>query len=285
VKVHDVEHKVKAQVVQISFAEYCDLRRVNATTLLTYAGRSAEEARHEQLFPKDDTESLVKGHAAHAALLEPDVFAKLYATMPNFGDYRTKAAKEKRAAWEKEHQNSISINEEQHATAVSIRDRILADPELRQLFDGPGKNESTILWTDEETGLECKARTDRLTIFKGYQILIDLKTARNITDYGCQSAMADLGYAVRMAFYRDALDLVQPADWRVALVWALNTPPYTYRMTELMDEDLAEGRAAYRHYLNLHAECLANDAWPGYPIGFEPLGLPPRGFRFTQKTF
>ena len=275
--------QVKPEIVHgMSFADYVDLDRVNASTLLTYHECSPQEARYKQVHAEKDSTSLVKGHATHAAILEPEVFAAQFASMPKFGDYRVPENKANRTQWEAEHAKSILLTESEHEAAISMRDSVLKSKTTKEFFDGDGTNEVTILWADADTGLPCKARIDRLTLYHGYQMLIDVKTARDIDDYWAQKAIADYRYHIRMTWYLDALNLIKLADWRVCLVWVLNRAPWTARVTEFEEDDLIEGRLQYRRLLDTHARCLESGYWPGYAAGIEPLGLPRYAYKLHQ---
>ena len=257
----------------MAFGEYCDLSAVNATTLLTYKGTIPARARHRQLYDIKQTTDLVKGHATHAAVLEPKVFERDFAAMPRFGDFRTKAAREQRDQWLDEHKSRITLTPDEYAESVSMRDAVMSDPATSQFFTGKGQNELTLTWTDDETGLACKARVDRVTFYHNYPALVDLKTARGIDDRDCEKAIATYNYHIRMAWYLDALMAFKPGDFRVFLVWVEKGAPYFCRYTELEDDPLREGRLQYRKLLNLHAECLKANHWQGYPEGL-PVGIP-----------
>ena len=266
----------------MSFGDYCDIAAVNATKLLTYFECSPEEAYFKQTHDDKDSESLRRGHAGHAAILEPDTFERDFARMPRLGDSRTKAAKEAKAEFEEAHKDSIILTDGEYIAATSMRDSVLKDSFISEFFTGKGTNEVTVLWTDDETDLPCKARIDRLTFFHGYQVLLDIKTARDVNDYWIQKAIADYRYHIRMAWYMDALNRIKLADWRVCLVWVLNRAPWTARVTEFEEDDLLEGRLQYRSLLNTHAHCLERGYWPGYAQGIEPLGLPRNRFKLHQ---
>ena len=269
----------------IPFGDYCDLDAVNATKLLTYRGRSCRAARYQQIHGIKETPSLLKGHALHAAVLEPDVFGKLYATQPTakelgFNDFRPRAAQVARDKWLEEHVQSVNMTRDEWNATVFMRDSILSDPTTAQFFTGKGSSELTLTWTDKTTQLDCKGRVDRLTFYHNYPALVDIKTARDVDDRECEKAIFNYGYHIRLAWYLDALMAYRPGDFRVFIVWVQNSPPYEARYTELEDDPLREGRAQYRHLLDLHAECLKKNEWPGYPEGL-PVGIPQWGYKLT----
>lgn len=294
-----VQERGKAKLIPgLSFAAYSDLPGVNATLLLTYAGQSEAEARYEQTHGQDDTIATLRGHASHTAILEPDVFERDYPKPPEFGNLRTKEGREKRDKWNAQHANVITLTADDYEVAVNIRNAVLKDPFVSTLFDGLGMNEVTLKWTDEDTALPCKARIDRLTTWRNYPTLIDLKTTREIGDPEdddhrvLQRIVAEYSYHVRMAWYLDAVKLYhetlrKPGDtkpiYRTFLVWVLNRPPYLCCATELDDPSLAEGRAEYRKLLRIHAACVKANEWSGYTRGPDdaptPLGLPAWAFK------
>lgn len=268
----------------LSYGAYCDLDAVNVSKLLTYSGQSPAEALYEQQHDKGETPSLVKGHASHAAVLTPDIFEKDYAAPPPFGDMRSPKARQERDAWYDAHPNVIPLDLKERECAVNVRNSLMKDPFISTLFNGKGSSEVTLTWTDEATGLPCKARIDRLAYYRGFPALIDLKTARDIDDASIQKAIVAYKYHVRMAFYYDALQLKAPQDFRVLLAWCLNRAPYLGRVTELEDSDLEEGRQEYRRLMKIHAKCVSENKWPGYGDAPEPLGLPVWAFRHHHSS-
>ena len=236
--------KVK-MILGMSFADYVNIDAVNASTLLTHWGVTPAEARYVQLHGDDDTTAKVTGSAAHAVILEPSVFEDHFVTQPTaaqfgFGDFRTKKAKEARDAWLEEHKDSVTINEGEYKAAIGMRDATKSDEFLSSLLTSSGKNELTLLWTDEPTGLKCKALVDRITTYRGYPTLIDIKTTRALDDYFLQKSMAMYHYHIRVAWYMDALQLrfADKKEIRVFLLWVLNRPPYIGRVTEVEEDGL-----------------------------------------------
>ena len=266
----------------VPFADYCKIDAINISTLLKLQGVTPEEGQYAMTHDIDDTTSLVKGHATHSALLEPAEFERLYCAMPDFGDGRTTAAKAAKAAWLEANAGKVNLTSDEYAAAIGMRDKVLGRPFLKEFFAGAGQNELTLTWTDETTGLACKARVDRITQAHGYQTLIDFKTGRNLADYAIEKAQADYSYHIRMAWYLDALNLLRPSEWRTVLVWACNEPPHVVRATEMDDDPIVEGRAVYRELLDLYAACRKSGNWPGFGDGVEVVNIPPWAYRLTQ---
>jgi exodeoxyribonuclease VIII len=264
----------------LTFDEYCAIDAVNVTKLLSYLDQSPEEALWEQVHQKGDTAATTKGHAAHAALLEPEAFERDYAACPKFG--RKKADLDLKAKWEAEHANSVQVSDAAYNEAIAIRDSILKNPDVNEFFTGKGQNEVTVVWTDEETRLLCKARIDRITFYHGYPTVLDLKTASDIDVDGIHYAVMKYHYHIRLASYVAAMNALKPANYLPAIVWVKNTPPYTARATQFDEPEMKEGLAGYRHLLTRHAECAKANYWPGYKGAPEVIEFKPWDFRFTN---
>lgn len=288
----------------LPFADYCDLPAVNISTLLQFVGRTDYGAKWKIDHPSTETESLLIGHAAHAAILEPAVFAALYSSQPDFGDLRTKAAKELRDAWLAANAGKVSLpaNDAAHVKAMKAAIDACRDPEIREMFDGPGQNELTIIWREQITGLGliCKARIDRLTTLHGYSVIIDLKTDKGITSRELATSIGEYNYHARMAWYMDAMDIAKkainpaapPTDWLAVWVWlmkpAIDTKTgvakeaYEVRATQCDESAFTEGRALYRHCFDRYSECVKSGKWSSFPNGIDVVNPPIWAFKFTK---
>lgn len=264
----------------LSFAAYCDIDALNISTLLHFDGVTPMAGRHAMLHSKAETEALVRGHASHAAVLEPKVFESLYCKMPLPGPFRTKAAKEERFNWDSAHKDSIILDAKDYGVAVAVRDALMKSW-ASELFTGAGQNEVTILWADPQAGIECKARIDRLTDYYG-QSIIDLKTARSLADFHLVKAITNYHYHIRMAWYTDALRAIHDGEFRQILVWCCTAAPFEVRATEFEEPQIEEGRCHYRALLEKFAQCREADEWPSYPAGIDVVALPKWTYRYTS---
>jgi len=276
----------------ISFGEYVGIPAINVSTLLYFAGRTDKGAHWKMTHPGEETKARLIGHAAHTAILEPDIYGNLYCTTPPFGDLRSPRNREARDAWLAENADKACLTEEQAAQIGGMANALdsCQDPEIRELMDGAGQNELTIVWRDPATGLLCKGRIDRLTRLHGGPVLLDLKTDRGIADHEIERSLGSYGYHVRAAWYMDALNLVKPTPWRYIWLWLLSPTfkdgvaqeAYEVRATECDDHAYAEGRAAWRQYLDRYARCLETGQWPSYRHGIEVVNPPRWAYRFTS---
>jgi hypothetical protein len=148
---------------------------------------------------EEQTAALAFGSAFHCALLEPDRFAAEYVTAPDFGDCRRKSNKEARAAWDEEHASATPLSakwaEDIHGMIASIRAHPLAGKMLHR-----GEPELTVAWTDDPTGLRCKARADYYV--RELRMVLDIKTTMDARAESFRRDVVRYGYRRQDALYR-----------------------------------------------------------------------------------
>lgn len=262
----------------LPFREYVALPAVNISTLLKFLGHTDAKAKRLIECPRPESRAQLVGHAVHAAILEPEVFETMYSTEPVFPDLRTKAGRDAKAEWKAAHADQATLPPEDYAAVVAMRDALAAsdDPEIRELFDGKGQNELTVVARDEETGLLLKGRIDRLTALHGYPTVIDLKTADGLSDFSISSDLAEWKYHIRLAWYIHLLSLIKPADWLGVFIWLDKTPPHECRATQLDEHCYEDGNQAARHCLDRYAACVASGQWKSHRHGIEVVN--PRNY-------
>src|SRR3546814_14183693 len=92
---------------------------------------------------------------------------------------------------------------------------LMRDPDVAAIFD-EGDSEVTLRWTDEATGLQCKARADRWNRLRRY--MADLKTTDDASERGLGRSGVKYGYDVTPAHYcertRACGQPIGSASWR-----------------------------------------------------------------------
>jgi exodeoxyribonuclease VIII len=126
--------------------------------------------------PDEDRAALVFGRAFHVAVLEPEKWAANYASLPSFGDGRTKEAKARKATWLAVNEGRIAVPEADYETIEAMAMAVRAHPLASKLVTG-GKAEQTLRWCDEATGLQCKSRVDYIA--REGTVFVDLKSCAN----------------------------------------------------------------------------------------------------------
>lgn len=219
------------------------------------------------------------GGAFHVALLEPERFADTYTLMPRFDEHRdragkgsTKAFKEAVAAWRELNADKRTLDAEDMSTiermVASVRAHPLASAMIRD-----GLPEVTLRWRDEETGLECRARADYYV--RARRMVVDVKTSRDASFDEFRRSVVNYRYHVQDALYRGAFAAVGEPIQHFVFVVVEKAPPYAVAVYTLDSDGIQRGYAHARRDIATLAECLRNDAYPGYPMTIQTLDLPP----------
>ena len=214
--------------------------------------------------------------------LRPDVFTTRYAIAPAFGT--SKVEKEAKADWESIHaelgktvwdyrmegeyleQIGVEVLEPKELEDTQgMADALRAHPVAREYL-ADCIAEDTVTWTDEETGIACKARVDMRNPLQ----VLDLKTHRYEMRWQIVNEFRRRLYAGQLAFYHDGLvaDHRLPPDARMPGILAVqNEGPYDVVAGPLSETALSDGRALYRALLKRYALCEASGIWPGVAPG------------------
>jgi hypothetical protein len=218
------------------------------------------------------------GHVVHAALLEPTGLVGLVDTPP--ADVLAKNGArfgKKYEEWLAARPDKIILTARELAECQTMADRVLSDTTALAMLRGMGgHSEYSVLWHDAVSGLDLRCRFDRFVPMPdGGCILVDIKTARDVTPKGFARDAAKLGYHNQAALYWDgAVALGQaPSSWRFVAVQ--NCEPYDCVCYELSHEDIMFGRAQNRQTLNELARRLGQDDWDPDTRGrLVPLQMP-----------
>ena len=156
----------------------------------------------------EPTAAMALGTALHAALLEPERFCDLVAVAP-LVDRRTKAGRERWDQFEAEASGRTVISGDQELLARVMANAVRRNKFAAQLLAAPGRNEATFRVRDDATGLELKARQDRL-LDRG--IILDLKTAADPSPEAFGRSAHNFGYYRQDAHYRRVRQLALGID-------------------------------------------------------------------------
>jgi hypothetical protein len=149
---------------------------------------------------------------------------------------------------------------------------ILRDPDLGAWLEPGGFDaELSEFWIDTDTGLWCRGRLDAATTDdEGRLIAVDLKTGHDVHPAAIAKAVANNRYDLQEAHYvaglRHLMDIgaIPEADIRYVLAFVEKTPPYDVVLRTVGHRTGGHARIHRRHALDLFAECIASNAWPGY---------------------
>lgn len=185
-----------SEIIRDMPASEYHLRTEVSNSFLTNWKENALHAIYQREHPTEPTEAMIFGEQVHLAVLEPQLFASRYHRCRKF-DGRKTADKEEKAALIAEYGEGNLLSFERHDQIVSIVDAVKRHPRASSLFSQAKEREVTVLWTDPETGLSCKARIDAMAGV----ILADLKTTVDASVEKFQASIFQYGYHRQAAMY------------------------------------------------------------------------------------
>lgn len=219
--------------------------------------------------PPTPTATFDFGHAAHRLVLGAGADIQVVYAQ----SWRSAAARDER---DLAHINGlIPLLTSDYDTAKAMAARIEAHPVAGKLFTG-GAPEQTLVWQDEETGVWCRALVDYLphVVSCPFEV-VDYKTARSADPEAFAKSAASYGYAQQAAWYLDGVKALGLDDEpRFLFVVQEKTPPYLISVIELDVTAMRIGRSLNQRALQLYAECLERDDWPGYSEEVQQINLP-----------
>ena len=185
--------------------------------------------------------------------------------LPDFADWRTKAAQEARqkAAEEGKHAVLGKHSELAHRMVGAAREQMIDHP-AGSLFE-QGSGEVVIAW--QENGLWFRAMIDWLS--DDLLRMDDYKTtAMSVAPHGIAAMMVSAGWDVQASFIERGLDILHPdgAGRRKFRFSAQEDDrPYALTVCELPESTLTMGRKKVQHAVDMWSWCIANNRWPCYP--------------------
>ena len=201
---------------------------------------------------------------------EPDDFDDEFVCAPEL-NLRTKIGKQEMAEF-------------QHATKESGKQVLTFEQmaTVRQIGAALQKQEHVMKWV--KNGVAEKS------IFRHYQgqilksrpdyykeksnVILDLKTCRDITYNGFMRSVIQYRYHVQAAFYTDSVAHFVGEAPRFLNICVEKKPPYAAVIYELEPSFLMVGRAEYIRALATIKECKDNNVWPSFPTDPVSLGCP-----------
>jgi exodeoxyribonuclease VIII len=215
--------------------------------------------------------SLRRGSLLHTMVLEPHTLAERYRVKPEGMTFSTKEGK----AWREAVPASVEIvSHDEHKASTRQAAKLRAVPEIAELLSA-GQSEVSFFWIDPLTGVHCKGRADWVFRTPSGVILLDLKTTECADKQAFAKSCARYCYHMQAAWYSDGWreatgdDVLGFVFGAVESAWPHIAAPYM-----LDDEAMDKGRAECCQLLNLYAQCVATDKWPGYVESIESITLP-----------
>ena len=222
----------------------------------------------------EPTPAMTIGSALHTHVLELDQWDANYVVMPEGIDRRTKAGK---AEWESfcAAANGRQVLVKAEADLImKMGEAVYGHPAAAALLALPGMAETTWMWRDESSGLQCKCRPDWLT--NDGSLVIDLKTTEDASPRGFQKSVANFRYHVQAAWYLHGLEqATKRCPEQFVFIAVEKKPPFAVAVYAADADMIREGWRTAERDLEVLATCKDMDRWPGYSEAVEPISLPP----------
>jgi hypothetical protein len=136
----------------------------------------------------------------------------------------------------------------------------------------PAIKERSLFWIDEDTGLQCKARPDAMTL--GPSALAgDVKSARSADPEEFVRDLFKFRYDLQAAHYLAGIKAVYGVDANFAFFTVEKDAPHVARTFLMTQEALALGEKNRRYCLRLIRKCLDTNSWPKQPAGTTPVAV------------
>lgn len=221
---------------------------------------SPAKYKWEQDHPQPHKDAYDLGSAVHTKILGVGANVITYPDehLTPSGAVSTKAAT---VAWadQKRAEGFVLIGSTQAAQVDGMAESVLAHPEARRILETVAGREVSII--TEIDGVPVRARFD---IYDGVKAA-DLKSARDASPKGFNTAVGRYGYHVQDRWYSEAHTAVTGTELEAFKFLVVeSSAPYLVGVYDLdfMWEDLAKERT--KHARELYRACTATNTWPGY---------------------
>ena len=212
------------------------------------------------------------GHAAHQMVLgagEP-------LEVVNARDWRTKAAQQQQA--EARAAGRTPLLAAEHERVLAMADALRSHPTAPALLQPGGRAEVTLVWTDQRTGVNCRARLDYLPAPRagGRLIVPDYKTTTDASLPASSRSMATYGYHLQAAWYLDGCQQLGLGDDSAAFVFICQekTPPYVVTVYQPDPIAMRVGLEQALQARHVWQWCTSTGRWPAYTDEVAQLALP-----------
>ena len=244
--------------------------------------------------PKEESDSLILGKAAHSLILGDEVFEDNFIFVPEDAPQRpTKtqiAAFERDGEWsekakpgaefwekfDKKAEGRLLLKPEQMEKITYMAENLAANPLAVEVLKSD-LIEISMIWQDEATGIWVKARPDCIPS-NGYDFG-DLKTfapkGRDLR-LSAMRSVTDFGYGLQMALAVMGSEQVFGTTAETcALVFLQTSEPYEVIPVQIEQDTLYWSRVLIRDALNKMAEGLKTGDWPGVGVEMLRYEFPP----------
>lgn len=220
---------------------------------------------HYLAYLTKEDEGLNPYSAYHAAVLEPDRFAKEFIAYP--GRRQGKAWDEFQAA----NQGSTILNAQEMSTAVGIRDAMKAYDEI-PLWSmlRASETEKSIFWYDEELGVNMRIRVDALHP----NVIFDLKGIDDARPQKTLRQIVQMEYDLQAALYVRGVAAYLGKQLPFVFGFVEDKPPHGVWLQTAGQSILANGERKLRRGAAAFKRLQESGDWHGYQNAISVVELP-----------
>lgn len=225
-------------------------------------------AHYRYRVAKEPSRAMELGTAIHCAILEPERFECDYVLLRGVDDRRQAVYKE--AA--KQHGSEYVLTRADVDRVAGMQASVQGNRHATAILSA-SVTEMSIITKDPVTGVEVKCRFDAIDPH-GLKAL-DLKSTADASMQAFCKSVANYRYHVQAAFYTDVFHWETGDNLQAFGFLAVESEmPHANAIYVLDDESVEFGRKLYRQALNVYADCLSRDEWPGITSDPQILSLP-----------
>jgi hypothetical protein len=233
---------------------------------LKHFAKSPAHVRHYLDRSESQTESQLIGSAVHAALLEPDVFASQWGTLPDGLNLRTKADRATRDELVSYYDGKL-LNSYQMSRVMKSVESVRGCTSAMRYLEGP--KELTAVF--EHEGVKLKARLD--CFIEKYNVVVDIKTTKDASR-AFEKDLWKYNYPFQGAFYCEAMR-ANRLNASQFLIIAVETEAPFGAQCFLIDEKILVGmQPKVSDYVKRWQYCTQTNNWQGYDDVIQHVACP-----------
>lgn len=213
----------------------------------------------------EQTEAMRIGTAIHMALLEPELYLKSIAFMPEC-DRRTKEGKQIAKDFEDANSDKLILKSDSSQIVSRSVVAVTSNPEWHKLIENK-INRETIIITDL-FGNECKGKVDIIDLKS--KIIWDIKTCQDASPEKFRYEVQDRMYWVQQAFYKMLVERHYQETFNCGFIAVETTEPSTSAFYEVEEREMKQWVDIVEHKFHQYNTCKTLNKFPSYQTGFLP---------------
>jgi len=204
-------------------------------------------------------------------------------------DWRTKAASEKKAEIEARGWVAMLPHESDRMKIIVANCKTNLLQQGVDFYEEGSRRELAVFWEETTTSgeiVQCRGLMDCFNEGRGG--VDDLKSTRSAHPRKIQRHVEDFGYEIQYAAYTSGVGHVVPELLgRVDYRWAFCEleEPYACTVAQPTEALRELGRRKWKQAIDIWADCVANDFWPGYVDGVAEIEPTPWALREMEEGF